>query len=162
MKKIADILTFELEAAFEKAGYDKQYAKVTLSNRPDLCEYQCNGAMAAAKAYKKAPIMIANDVVEVLKESACIEQVEAVNPGFINIILDGEFVASYLGKMSEQEKLGVEEPKKQKTIIVDYGGANVAKPLHVGHLRSAVIGESVKRIGKYHRAEKEKTGASIF
>mgnify|MGYP001014571170 FL=1 len=149
MKKIADILTFELEAAFEKAGYDKQYAKVTLSNRPDLCEYQCNGAMAAAKAYKKAPIMIANDVVEVLKESACIEQVEAVNPGFINIILDGEFVASYLGKMSEQEKLGVEEPTKQKTIIVDYGGANVAKPLHVGHLRSAVIGESVKRIGKY-------------
>ena len=149
MKKIADILTFELEAAFEKAGYDKQYAKVTLSNRPDLCEYQCNGAMAAAKAYKKAPIMIANDVVEVLKEGACIEQVEAVNPGFINIILDGEFVASYLGKMSEQEKLGVEEPKKQKTIIVDYGGANVAKPLHVGHLRSAVIGESVKRIGKY-------------
>ena len=149
MKKIADILTFELEAAFEKAGYDKQYAKVTLSNRPDLCEYQCNGAMAAAKAYKKAPIMIANDVVEVLKESVCIEQVEAVNPGFINIILDGEFVASYLGKMSEQEKLGVEEPKKQKTIIVDYGGANVAKPLHVGHLRSAVIGESVKRIGKY-------------
>lgn len=81
MKKIADILTFELEAAFEKAGYDKQYAKVTLSNRPDLCEYQCNGAMAAAKAYKKAPIMIANDVVEVLKESVCIEQVEAVNPG---------------------------------------------------------------------------------
>ena len=149
MKKIADILTFELEAAFEKAGYDKQYAKVTLSNRPDLCEYQCNGAMAAAKAYKKAPIMIANDVVEVLKESVCIEQVEAVNPGFINIILDGEFVASYLGKMSEQEKLGVEEPTKQKTIIVDYGGANVAKPLHVGHLRSAVIGESVKRIGKY-------------
>ena len=105
--------------------------------------------MAAAKAYKKAPIMIANDVVEVLKESVCIEQVEAVNPGFINIILDGEFVASYLGKMSEQEKLGVEEPTKQKTIIVDYGGANVAKPLHVGHLRSAVIGESVKRIGKY-------------
>lgn len=149
MKKIADILTFELEAAFEKAGYDKQYAKVTLSNRPDLCEYQCNGAMAAAKAYKKAPIMIANDLVEVLKESVCIEQVEAVNPGFINIILDGEFVASYLGKMSEQEKLGVEEPTKQKTIIVDYGGANVAKPLHVGHLRSAVIGESVKRIGKY-------------
>ena len=149
MKKIADILTFELEAAFEKAGYDKQYEKVTLSNIPDLCEYQCNGAMAAAKAYKKAPIMIANDVVEVLKESVCIEQVEAVNPGFINIILDGEFVASYLGKMSEQEKLGVEEPTKQKTIIVDYGGANVAKPLHVGHLRSAVIGESVKRIGKY-------------
>ena len=105
--------------------------------------------MAAAKAYKKAPIMIANDVVEILKESTCIEQVEAVNPGFINIILDGTFVSSYLSEMSEQEKLGVEEPKSPKTIIVDYGGANVAKPLHVGHLRSAVIGESVKRIGKY-------------
>lgn len=149
MEKIADILTFELETAFEKTGYDKQYAKVTLSNRPDLCEYQCNGAMAAAKAYKKAPIVIANDVVEILKESTCIEQVEAVNPGFINIILDGTFVSSYLSEMSEQEKLGVEEPKSPKTIIVDYGGANVAKPLHVGHLRSAVIGESVKRIGKY-------------
>ena len=149
MKKILDLISEEVVKAFEEAGYSADFAKVTLSNRPDLCEYQCNGAMAAAKAYKKAPIMIANDVVEVLKESACIEQVEAVNPGFINIILDGEFVASYLGKMSEQEKLGVEEPKKQKTIIVDYGGANVAKPLHVGHLRSAVIGESVKRIGKY-------------
>lgn len=149
MKKLSDILTCELASAFEKAGYDKEYAKVTLSNRPDLCEYQCNGAMAAAKAYKKAPIMIANDVVAELKESACIEQVEAVNPGFINIILDAEFVAHYLKHMSEEEKLGVEAPEKQKTIIVDYGGANVAKPLHVGHLRSAVIGESVKRIGKY-------------
>lgn len=149
MKKLSDILTFELESAFEKAGYEKKYAKVTLSNRPDLCEYQCNGAMAAAKAYRKAPIMIANDVTAELKESACIEKVEAVNPGFINIVLDAEFAASYLKHMSEEEKLGVEAPEKQKTIIVDYGGANVAKPLHVGHLRSAVIGESVKRIGKY-------------
>lgn len=149
MKKLVDILTYELEAAFEKAGYDKQYAKVTLSNRPDLCEYQCNGAMAAVKVYRKAPIMIANDVVAALDGVACIEKVEAVNPGFINITLDPEFVADYLRDMSADEKLGVGEPEQVKTIIVDYGGANVAKPLHVGHLRPAIIGESVKRIGKY-------------
>ena len=134
MKKLVDLLTFELENAFEKAGYDKQYAKVTLSNRPDLCEYQCNGAMAAVKAYRKAPIMIANDVVAALEGCACIEKVEAVNPGFINITLDAVFVAEYLKNMNAEEKLGVSEPDKVKTIVVDYGGANVAKALHVGHL----------------------------
>jgi len=149
MKKLVEILTYEVEAAFEKAGYDKQYAKVTLSNRPDLCEYQCNGAMAAVKVYRKAPIMIANDVVAALEGSMCIEKVEAVNPGFINITLDAEFVASYLKKMNTEDKLGVGEPEHKKTIMVDYGGANVAKALHVGHLRPAIIGESVKRIGRY-------------
>ncbi len=149
MKKLIDLLTCELEQAFEKAGYDKKYAKVTLSNRPDLCEYQCNGAMAAVKEYRKAPIMIANDVVVALEGNVCIEKVEAVNPGFINIILNPEFVAAYLKDMEQCEKLGVKEPKNPKTIIVDYGGANVAKALHVGHLRPAIIGESVKRIGRY-------------
>ena len=149
MKKLVDLLTGELEAAFEKAGYEKQYARVTLSNRPDLCEYQCNGAMAAAKAYRKAPIMIANDVVAALTDSPCVEKVDAVNPGFINITLDASYVAEYLKTMDSEEKLGVEMPETAKKIIVDYGGANVAKPLHVGHLRSAVIGESIKRIAKY-------------
>lgn len=149
MKKLVELLTTELEVAFEKAGYDKQYARVTLSNRPDLCEYQCNGAMAAVKVYKKAPIMIANDVVAALDGCPCIAKVEAVNPGFINIILDAAFVAGYLRKMNQEEKMGVSEPEKVKTIVVDYGGANVAKALHVGHLRPAIIGESVKRIGRY-------------
>ncbi len=149
MKRLLDLLSAELEAAFVQAGYDSQFAKVTLSNRPDLCEYQCNGAMAAAKAYKKAPIMIAKDVLAALEGAPCFEKVEAVNPGFINITLDPEFVASYLKHMATEEKLGVSAPEKQKKIIIDYGGANVAKPLHVGHLRSAVIGESVKRIAKY-------------
>ena len=149
MKKLVDLLTFELENAFEKAGYDKQYAKVTLSNRPDLCEYQCNGAMAAVKVYRKAPIIIANDVVAALEGCACIEKVEAVNPGFINITLDAAFVAEYLKNMNAEDKLGVSEPDKVKTIVVDYGGPNVAKALHVGHLRPAIIGESVKRIGRY-------------
>ncbi len=149
MKKLIDLLTTELEIAFEKAGYDKQYARVTLSNRPDLCEFQCNGAMAAVKVYRKAPIMIANDVVAALENCKCMEKVEAVNPGFINIILDAKFVADYLKTMNQEEKLGVDEPEYKKTIVVDYGGANVAKALHVGHLRPAIIGESVKRIGRY-------------
>ena len=149
MEKIVSLLAKELEEAFVQAGYEKEYAKVTLSNRPDLCEYQCNGAMAGAKAYKKAPIMIAQAVVANLKDSACIESAEAVTPGFINIRLDKKFVADYLNAMLEEEACGIEKLENPKTIIVDYGGANVAKPLHVGHLRSAIIGESIKRIGRY-------------
>ena len=149
MEKIVSLLAKELEEAFGQAGYEKEYAKVTLSNRPDLCEYQCNGAMAGAKAYKKAPIMIAEAVVANLKDSACIESAEAVKPGFINIRLDKKFVADYLNAMLEEEACGIEKLENPKTIIVDYGGANVAKPLHVGHLRSAIIGESIKRIGRY-------------
>lgn len=149
MKKIADIISGELEKAFEESGYEAKYGKVTLSNRPDLCEYQCNGAMAAAKAYKKAPIIIAGNVVEKLQNSESISNVEAVNPGFINIKLSEEFVADYLNKMSEDEHLGLEQKAEPKTIVIDYGGANVAKPLHVGHLRTAIIGESVKRIARF-------------
>jgi len=149
VKKIIDYIAEELADAFEKAGYDRAYGKVTLSNRPDLCEYQCNGAMAGAKAYKKAPFMIAEDVVALLKDSACMEEVEVVKPGFINLKLAPQSVADYLNQMSETEKLGVEEAEEPKTIMIDYGGPNVAKPLHVGHLRSAIIGESVKRITRF-------------
>ena len=148
MKKIIDYIAEELADAFEKAGYDRSYGKVTLSNRPDLCEYQCNGAMAGAKAYKKAPFMIAEDVVALLKDSACMEEVEVVKPGFINIRLKKAFVADYLNQMEEAEDLGIQKAENPEMIVVDYGGPNVAKPLHVGHLRSAIIGESVKRIAR--------------
>ena len=148
MKKMMDLIAEELAEAFEKAGYDKSYAKVTLSNRPDLCEYQCNGAMAGAKTYRKAPIMIANDVVDNLKESKYLEEVNAVNPGFINMKLNKKFVADYLNQMKSEESLGLEKSENPRMIVVDYGGPNVAKPLHVGHLRSAIIGESVKRIAR--------------
>ena len=131
------------------AEYDASYAKVTLSNRPDLCEYQCNGAMAAAKTYHKAPIMIANDVVAKLQDSACFEVAEAVNPGFINLKVKPSFVAEFLNQMAADSQLGVEMAEEPKMIMIDYGGPNVAKPLHVGHLRSAIIGESVKRILRY-------------
>ena len=149
MKKILDIITDEMKKAFAANGYDENFAKVTLSNRPDLCEYQCNGAMAGAKKYKKAPFMIAEDVAVYLKESSYFETVEVVKPGFINLKLAPQSVADYLNQMSETEKLGVEEAEEPKTIMIDYGGPNVAKPLHVGHLRSAIIGESVKRITRF-------------
>ena len=149
MKRISDFIAEELAAAFEAAGYDRNYAKVTLSNRPDLCEYQCNGAMAGAKAYHKAPIMIAQDVVAKLEGSGCFCDVQAVNPGFINLKLDERFVADYLDEMETDEDLGLNKTDNPKMIVIDYGGPNVAKPLHVGHLRSAIIGESVKRITRF-------------
>lgn len=150
MKEILDLITENVTKAFVDCGYDEKYARVSISNRPDLCEYQCNGAMAAAKEYKKAPIMIANEVVEQLKECMMYSMIEAVNPGFLNMKLDEAFLADYVNNMAaDKERMGLEEVKEPKTIMIDYGGPNVAKPLHVGHLRSAIIGESVKRIGKF-------------
>lgn len=149
MKKFLDLISEEMKNAFEAAGYDRELGKVTLSNRPDLCEYQCNGAMAGAKLYKKAPIMIAGEVANRCKDSDVFLQVEAVNPGFLNLKVKESFVAEYLKGMVEEPKFGLEMPEKPSKIIVDYGGPNVAKPLHVGHLRSAIIGESIKRIARY-------------
>lgn len=150
MEKFLNLISGEMAEAFGKAGYDRELGKVTVSNRPDLCEYQCNGAMAGAKRYHKAPIMIANDVAEQLGDSKVFSSVEAVKPGFLNLKIREEFISDYLTAMSREEKLGLEMPQKPVSIILDYGGPNVAKPLHVGHLRSAVIGEAVKRIARYH------------
>lgn len=150
MKKILDLITDEVTKAFTECGYDAKYAKVTLSNRPDLCEYQCNGAMAAAKEYKKAPFMIADEVVEKLAVNPMFAMAESVKPGFLNLKIDEAYLADYVAKMQEDEgRFGCEKTEAPKTIMIDYGGPNVAKPLHVGHLRSAIIGESVKRIGKF-------------
>ena len=149
MKKLIERITEEAAKAFEKAGYDSSYARVTVSNRPDLCEYQCNGAMAAKKAYQKAPLLIAEDVAAAMDGSEVCEEVTAVKPGFINIKIAKPFLAEYLQQMYEDERLSSELSSEPKTIIVDYGGPNVAKPLHVGHLRSAIIGESLKRMGRF-------------
>ena len=150
MKKILDLITDEVTKAFTECGYDAKYAKVTLSNRPDLCEYQCNGAMAAAKEYKKAPFMIADEVVEKLAANPIFAMAESVKPGFLNLKIDEAYLADYVAKMQEDDgRFGCEKTEAPKTIMIDYGGPNVAKPLHVGHLRSAIIGESVKRIGKF-------------
>lgn len=149
MKKILDLITTEVKEAFKACGYEESFAKVTLSNRPDLCEYQCNGAMAAAKAYKMKPIDIANAAVEKLAGSHVFSEVNAVMPGFINLKLSADYLADYLNGMAGEEQCGCEKAAEPMTIIVDYGGANVAKPLHVGHLRPAIIGESIKRMGRF-------------
>ncbi len=149
MKKTIDVLKEKISAAFVQTGYDAKYGFVSVSNRPDLCQYQCNGAMAAAKEYKKAPIVIAGEVVAALEGDEIFEKVQAVNPGFINLTLSRSFLASQAGRMAQEERFGVELPEKHRTIMIDYGGPNVAKPLHVGHLRPAVIGESIKRICRF-------------
>lgn len=149
MKEILDLIRKEITDAFVACGYDEKYGRVSLSNRPDLCEYQCNGAMAAVKEYKKAPIAIATEVSEKLQDNPMFESVIACPPGFLNLILAPVYVTGYVNAMAEDDRKGVDKVAEPKTVIVDYGGPNVAKPLHVGHLRSAVIGESVKRIGKF-------------
>lgn len=150
MKTLIDLITEQVTNAFIGQGYDAKYGKVTLSNRPDLCEYQCNGAMAAAKEYKCAPFMISDKIAQALAENELFESVESVKPGFINMKVSPAYLAKYVSDMKADEgRFGCDKAAHPKTIIVDYGGANVAKPLHVGHLRSAVIGESIKRIGKF-------------
>lgn len=150
MNKLIDVITEEVTKAFVACGYDAKYGRVTLSNRPDLCEYQCNGAMAAAKEYKCAPFMISDKIAEALSSNAMFAMVESVKPGFLNMKISSEYLAGYLNDMQRDNgRFGCEEAKNPKTIMIDYGGPNVAKPLHVGHLRSAIIGESIKRIGKF-------------
>ena len=149
MKTVIEEIEQIVKTAFEESGYDGSYARISVSNRPDLCEYQCNGAMAAAKKYGKAPFMIADDVVAKLADNAVFKSIESVKPGFINIILSEDFMSDYLNKMAVEDRFGYVPSVTDKTVVVDYGGANAAKPLHVGHLRSAVIGESVKRIQKF-------------
>ncbi|MCC8029126.1 MAG: arginine--tRNA ligase [Lachnospiraceae bacterium] len=149
MEKLLNQITAEVTDAFTAAGYDGKYGRVTLSSRPDLCEFQCNGAMAAAKFYKKAPFLISDAIAGILQGNRMFASVESVKPGFLNLRLSKDFLSDYLNEMQVHEKLGVEETGQDQTIIVDYGGANVAKPLHIGHLRSAIIGESIRRMGLY-------------
>ena len=149
MKTIVNIITEEIQKGFEAAGYEAKYGIVTLSNRPDLCQYQCNGALAAAKQYRKAPIEIAEDVVELLKDKKIFKEITALPPGFININLSEEFLADFLNDMDNSEDFGSKKEEKPRTISIDYGGPNIAKPLHVGHMRSAIIGESIKRILRF-------------
>ena len=148
MEKILDIISAKMQKAFEDAGYDASFGRVTVSNRPDLCEYQCNGALSAAKQYKCAPIQIANAVVAKL-DAADFSMCDAVMPGFINLKLSDAFLQQYLEGMRTAEDFGVAKIGAGKTIVVDYGGANVAKPLHIGHLRPAIIGEALKRMHKF-------------
>lgn len=149
MKKILEQITEIVSSAFTDCGYDAKYGRTGISNRPDLCQFQCNGAMAAAKEYHKAPFMIGDEIVAKLADNAAFKSVECVKPGFINIVMSDEFIGDFVRGMEAEEKFGCDCEAKDDIIFIDYGGANVAKPLHIGHLRSAVIGESVKRICAY-------------
>lgn len=149
MEKLVDLISAEVAKAFESAGYDAIFGKVTVSNRPDLCEFQCNGSLAAAKQYHKAPIQIAQEVAALLQSSSDFESVDACPPGFLNFKLSADYLATYLENMRTADKFGVKQEPQPQTIVIDYGGPNVAKPLHVGHLRSAIIGETLKRLFRY-------------
>ncbi|WP_429144951.1 arginine--tRNA ligase [Anaerotaenia torta] len=149
MKTMIELLSAEMREAFAEKGYEEKFGAVTLSNRPDLCQYQCNGALAAAKQYKMAPIKIAQEIAEVLQNSRMIKEAVAIMPGFININLKEEYLAKYLNRMKSEERYGVEKDPQPRTVVIDYGGPNIAKPLHVGHMRSAIIGESLKKLLRY-------------
>lgn len=149
MKTIIDKITEEVKEAFIQKGYEEKYGTVSLSNRPDLCQYQCNGALTAAKQYKTAPIKIAEEIAELLKSNKIFKEISAIMPGFINITISDEYLADYINEMKSSSDFGCEKENNAKTIVIDYGGPNIAKPLHVGHMRSAVIGESIKRLLRY-------------
>lgn len=149
MKTIIELIGQDLKEAFVSQGYDEKFGMVTVSNRPDLCQYQCNGALAAAKQYKTAPIKIAQAIVEKLESNKTFKEITAIIPGFINITLSDEFLADYLNQMKTKENYGCEKDPNPQKILIDYGGPNIAKPLHVGHMRSAIIGESIKRLLRF-------------
>ncbi len=149
MESFQERLSAIVARAFERAGYDGSLGRVTVSNRPDLCEYQCNGAMAGARTYHKAPMVIAQDVAFQLQNERAFSVVSAAAPGFLNLTVAPECAAQYMAELFEAERLGTRPSGEGSRVVIDYGGANVAKPLHVGHLRSAIIGESLKRLGRY-------------
>lgn len=149
MQTVIDKLSDIFSAGFSAAGYDAALGRVVVSARPDLCQFQCNGAMSAAKQYRKAPLAIADDVAAALPANDVVATVSVVAPGFINITVKDEFIACYLEEMSQSENCGFAKVENPRTVVIDYGGPNVAKPLHVGHLRSAVIGECLKRLNRF-------------
>lgn len=146
MKLITELLSEVFKDAFSKCGYDEELGQVVVSNRLDLCQFQCNGALSGAKQYRKVPVIIAKEVVKQITDNEMIGTVEIVAPGFINITVKDEFLISYVEQIFADKYMGVPQADKSETIVLDYGNPNVAKPLHVGHLRSAIIGEVLKRI----------------
>lgn len=149
MEKLIKILSKEVSDTFEKCGYERPFGSLTVSDRPDLCQFQCNGALSSAKKYKKPPLQIAAEVIDILRDNSYFKDVSYAGPGFINLNIKDSVLADYLNMMNRDKKCGCDEADNPLTIIVDYGGANVAKPLHVGHIRAAVIGEAIKRISRF-------------
>lgn len=141
-----------LKGIMAELGYEID-PKIVLSNRPDLCDVQCDDSFKIAKTYHKNPIEVGEEIVAKLNEmenySDFFESVEFVKPGFVNIKLSGKFINKYVSLMMKDDHFNLKRPSNPETFYIDYGGANVAKPLHVGHLRPAIIGESIARILRF-------------
>jgi len=146
MNLLTELLSKAFTAAFTSCGYETNHGKVVVSNRLDLCQFQCNGAFAAAKQHKQSPVSIANEVVSQIHMDNVISKIEVVPSGFINITVTDAYLLNYVEAVFNDKHKGVPQAESAETIVLDYGNPNVAKPLHVGHLRSAIIGEALKRI----------------
>ncbi len=149
MQSLVEQLTTIFGDAFAAASYDRRYGEVVVSNRPDLGDFQCNGALPAAKEYKQQPRQIAQNVIDALAEKEIFEEVVPAGPGFINIRLSDDFLSGHVARMAADERLGCAPTPEPLTVVLDYGGPNVAKYMHVGHLRPSIIGDSLRRIFRF-------------
>lgn len=149
MLSLENVINQKLHNCFEKLGLNPKFAVVKVSDRPDLSDFQCNGALALAKEQHKNPREIALSIADMLKDDADFEKISIDGPGFINITVSNSLLAKVIFDMSNDARLGCMQVEKPLNVVLDYGAPNVAKEMHVGHLRSAVIGESVKRIERF-------------
>lgn len=149
---ILEILSNVLTNVAKNLGYNETL-RVINSNRPDLCDYQCDEVFKLSKIYHKSPLEIGEELVSKIKEidnfNDYFNNVEFCKPGFINITVSNKFINNSLKLMGANDKFNLKKPNKILTYVIDYGGPNVAKPLHVGHMRPAIVGESIKRIIEY-------------
>ena len=146
---IENVINQKLGAIFQKLGLDEKFALVKPSDRPDLSDFQCNGALALAKSTRRNPREIASLIGAELEKDADFAKISIDGPGFINITLNDAFLGRLMDKMSADDRFGCGKTAAPKKVVMDFGGPNVAKALHVGHLRSTVIGEAIRRIEKF-------------
>ncbi|HTK85263.1 MAG TPA: arginine--tRNA ligase [Patescibacteria group bacterium] len=149
MTSLAKKLSSITGAAFAAGGLPPELGRVTVSDRGDLAQFQCNGAMAAAKQAKKNPRAVAEDVVAKLKERPEFVKIDIGGPGFINLNVTDDYLGAHLEEVAADKRLGIVAIPKADTMVLDYGGPNIAKPMHVGHLRAAIIGDSLRRVAHF-------------
>jgi len=149
MTDLRRALSEAVGAAFASADLPAELGRVTASDRPDLADFQCNGALAAAKSARRDPREIGAQVVAQLRENPVFKSVELAGLGFINLRVANGVLSERVREISADERAGGQPAETARRVMIDYGGPNVAKPMHVGHLRSSIIGESLKRIFRF-------------